>query len=305
MDKNNIFMVFLERGYKDTKKYYNKDKRGWIFNIGFAILVSIITPIVQYLLGEITMSSQFIQSITAGLISGGIAFILWIVGTFIYHWIKAPYNLYKEEKRKADKYNWNDVNISYEYLEEKVGCKIKIKNDKATRLYFLVEIQYLELDGVREDYIVPGKSRILLWIPNPVHDIKCKDSNWQFGFAVNSGDRVTDDNIGLFELSNVIEIVQGIKHRIVYCDWSENETKRPPRKYSYFTKFAQGELKISGNNLTASGLSSWDRKYEIKGIPENLIYKFRIDAKNNKQDMTKFELGTLALHADAEEEKKG
>lgn len=207
-------------------------------------------------------------------------------------------------KREADKYNWNDVNISYEYFEENAGCKIKIKNDKATGLYFLVEIQYLELDGVREDYVVPGKSRILLWVPNPAHNIKVKDSNWQFGFAVNSGDGGKSDNIGLFELSNVIENAQSIKHRIVSCDWSENETKRPPRKYGYFTKFAQGELKICGTNLCASGLSSCDRKYGTKGISENLIYKFRIDAKNNQQVMTKFEPGTQELHADSEEEAK-
>lgn len=302
MEKKSVFMVFFKKGYRDTKEYYHKDKRGWTFNISSSVLVVIIASVVSYYLGDINMPGQLAHSLWVGLLDGGIFLVIWLAGVFVYHWIKAPYSLYKEEKRKADKYNWNDIDVSYEYFEEKAGCKVKIKNDKATDLFFRVEIQYLELDGVREDYVVPGKSRILLWIPNPAHSIDVKDSNWTFGFVVNSGDGVKFWNIGLFELSNVIENAEGIKHRIVSCDWSENETKRPPRKYGYFTKFAKGELKIHGTNLTTSGLSSLNRKYETKSISENLVYKFRIDAKNNQQVMTKFEPGPLELHADSKKE---
>jgi hypothetical protein len=201
---------------------------------------------------------------------------------------------------RADRYNWNDVNISCEYFDDKAGYKIKLENNKAEACYFLVELQYLELDGVRKDYDVSGKSRMLLWIPNPNHNIATKDSNWTFGFGLAPNNRGSSENIGFFELSHIAEDAHGARNRIVFCDWHESDTKRPLRKYADFTRYSQGELKIHGTYHESSIRSS---KYDTTNfLPKNLVYRFRINVINNQQIMNKFEVGSLEHYVDSTKE---
>lgn len=277
---------------EETNSYYRKNIQDWGGDMVGAILTALVLGLYFYLKNG--MEFDWLGTLIS-IIAGFAGVVLFRF--FVALW-NVPAKLYRQAKREADKYNWNDIAISYEYFENKLGCKVKIENNKATGLYFLVQIQYLELDGVREDYAIPDKSRVLLWIYNPKHNIEVKEGNWQFGFAVNSG-----RGIGFFELSSVVENAQDIRHRIVFCDWNENEHKRPPRRYAYFTKFAQGELKIRGTNAVSSG--DFDlpySKYETRNISENLVYRFRIDVKNNEQVMTKFEPGTFEIYADSKED---
>lgn len=285
----------------ETKKFFFSDWRVWLGSLVAAFAGGYVTASLLDLLDK-SMIHPIIQSliILIGAIVG-YAFLYFVI-LFGEGFLFIPAKLYREEKRKADKYNWNDVNIASEYFEDKLGCKVRIENAKANSFGLHVEIQYLELDGVKEDYEVSGKNRMLLWIVDPKYSVESRDANWNFGYSLSPRDEANSESIGCFELSNVSENAQGVRHRIVFCDWGEDEKKRPLRKYAYFTKFAQGELKIHGIHLTASGLSSLNRKYETKQISGNLVYQFRIDANNNQQVMTRFEPGPLDLHADSKED---
>jgi hypothetical protein len=261
------------------------------------ILISLIASF--FLLSAFGIAFQ-IQGLGINLLT----FLSWLVLTFLLRFFGSilylPAKLHRQEKKKADRYNWNDVNISYEYFDDKAGYKIKLENNKAEACYFLVELQYLEVDGVRKDYDVPGKSRMLLWIPNPNHNIATRDSNWTFGFSLTPNDRGGSENIGFFELSNIAEDAHGIKNRIVFCDWHESDTKRPLRKYADFTRCSQGELKIHGTYHESSIRSS---QYDTTNfLPKNLVYRFRINIINNQQIMKKFEVGSLEHYADSTKE---
>lgn len=151
MNKKSYLTLVWERGINDTKDYYRNDRRAWVYNVGSAIVVAIITPIVSYLLGQITIPSQLGISILVGVIAGAIVFIVWLFGVFIYHIWESPRNLYndreqeigkilKEKDSELERFNWNKVDFyvtPYSIIGMK-GWGLKIKNDKRFDLYQII-----------------------------------------------------------------------------------------------------------------------------------------------------------------------
>lgn len=300
MAKKQYFSLVLERGKKDTREYYHKDRRGWIYNVWSSILVAIITPIVYCRMG-LVMTSQFWLSVLAGLLSGGVFFVVWRLIVFVCYLWKAPANLYREEKRKADRSNWNDVGFSYKEIRDGkniVAHRLKVENNKADKYYFFVELQYLELDGKRNDYQEADKSRILSWVSGG-------DFNLQDGVALNPRGKDESKKVALWDMLKVVEEDQGKRYGIVYCEYDKSDRKKPPKKYAFFSRYAKGELRLEGRFIQytiGTGACGSCRRYEeiIRG---DFIYKFRIDIKDGNPEITVFEKGVFEIHSDSGEQE--
>lgn len=299
MKKKNFLALVWERGCKDNTEYYHKDSRAWAYNIGATILFAVVTPIVLYIFGQIPMPSQLGYAVLAGIIAGAIVFSVWYVGTFLCHLIQAPAKMYREEKRKADRFNWNDVDVSCQQIlggmgdKEFKGYRIKIENNKVERCYFFIELKYLEVDGKREDYHEEDKSRQLLWVSDD-------DNNRSFGVALKPRDQNTSKSVGVWELLEVIGNADNEKFGIAFCGYNKNDRIKPSKQYTLFSRFAKGELKLLGNFVDSSGLSSLNRKWFEQNIPGDYIYKFEIDVIDSNPTMAIFEKGVFEYHPDTE-----
>lgn len=131
MDKKYYFVLVQKRGKKDTQEYYHKDRRGWAYNVGSAILFAIISPIVYGSMGLI-MPNQFWLSILAGVISGAIFFVIWRIGVSVYFLFEASRKLYEEKESELEKHNWNRIIFSvipYSMFDIS-GWALRVENKK-------------------------------------------------------------------------------------------------------------------------------------------------------------------------------
>jgi uncharacterized membrane protein len=228
-----------------------------------------------------------------------LSFVLVLFFIYAYFVIMSSAALYFMQKKIADRFNWNDVNVSNpKYIggmgeKEFKGYRIKIENNKLERCYFLVKMNYLEVDDDRKDYRENDKSRQLLWVSDD-------DNNRSFGVGLEARDQNIPKSAGLWELFEVNGNSDNKQFRIVFCGYNKNDRIKPSKQYIYFSRFAKGELKLLGEFADPSGLSSLDRKWREQEIPGDYIYKFEIDVIDGNATMTIFEKGIFEYHPDSE-----
>jgi hypothetical protein len=207
----------------------------------------------------------------------GFIVVLFIV--YAYFVVTISAFLFFEQKKKADRFNWNNVYVSCEEIrewDELIGYRIKVENDKFDQCYFLIELQYLELDGIREDYQGTEVSRMLLWVSRD-------NSNRQFGVGLQPKNKNNSKYAGFWDLFSIVENAQDKKYGIVFCEYDENSQQKPMKQYAYFSRFTMGELKFYGAYvhvpIGTGRVGSGKISKEI--ITGDLIYKFRIDIINS------------------------
>ncbi|WKZ42901.1 MAG: hypothetical protein QY302_00655 [Anaerolineales bacterium] len=157
MTEKSYLALIWEQGKKDTKEYYHKDRKGWIFNIGSALIVAIISPIVFGAMGLI-MANQLGLSILAGLISGILFLGLWFLIVFIYHLANAPASLFREQQHELEKYGWSKIEfeeVPYSVMNIS-GWALKITNNKSFDLH-RIEIRLTEIRVDQNIYNKPSK----------------------------------------------------------------------------------------------------------------------------------------------------
>jgi hypothetical protein len=236
------------------------------------------------------------------LISVLCGFALWGFLVFFCNLIwRTPERIYRNEKMKADKLNWNGVGVSCEKVlkgNQVVAHRVKVENNKIDTCYFLVRLQYLSLDGVTKDYKEANKSRVLLWVSN---DNTAK----KYGFGLEPKYRNNSKSFCFFELLCVSENVHGKKYSIVFCEHSENDSSKLAMQYARFSRFAEGELKFRGTYLAPSFSTGHvgSGGYNPTIIPEaeELVYKFRFEIENDEPKMAIFENGFFEFHNELED----
>lgn len=111
MNRKRYGEIVWERGVRDTRAYYAKDRRAWVYNIGSAVLGAILSPLIYRALG-LTVSDHLGLFLGAGVLSAAVFLAFWLTGVFLYHLWAASASLYSEQKVKADLYTVAGIDVS-------------------------------------------------------------------------------------------------------------------------------------------------------------------------------------------------
>ena len=118
MENKKYHVLVWETAKKNTEFYFKSDKWAWIGSVITGIATGIYTTILFHVWsgGEMYPLTVSIVGIVFGTVFG-LAFFIVILWGWNGFWI-VPTKLYREEKRKADRSNWNDVIFSYKEIRE-------------------------------------------------------------------------------------------------------------------------------------------------------------------------------------------
>lgn len=246
----------------------------WVFIVPLAVnLVQAIIIIINKGWGELVfLAGNFFGYYC-------LAFIVVLFIIYFYFVITISASNFFEQKRKADRYYWNNIDVSYKEIHEwdkLTGYRIRVENDKIDQCYFLIKLQYLELDGIKDKYLAIEKPRMLLWVSSD-------NNNRQFGIGLRPKSLDSSEYVGFWELFKIIEDGQGKKYGIIFCEYDEKATQKPIQQHALFSRFAVGELKFYGAYVDipiGTGRVGNGKIYKER-IPGNYIYKFRIDITDN------------------------
>jgi len=116
-----------KRAKRDTREYYRKDRRGWLYNIGSALLVAIVTPIVSYFLGQIAKPRDFWLSLLAGVLAGLVVLVIWFAGVFISHLWHVPATTFREKQLLANRPTFRDIEIKEYFFDPRESFRFGLE----------------------------------------------------------------------------------------------------------------------------------------------------------------------------------
>lgn len=213
-----------------------------------------------------------LESLEHAIYSGVIGISLYTIVVFLGSYVRSGSSLYFEQRKKAGKFNWDDIKIQKTEIRDKRNFRaygIKMKNGKVYDLRKIIaQIQYLEIDGTPDvqnrQLLQTQRGRRLGWLWND-HRIDVTEQS-------------LDKNGG----EAVIDLFRVMPNQISFFEYSEDKNKFIPRDIN-IEKFVNGEILF---------LASFN-PIEPEWIPIENIYRFTIVVNPNGKPKMIFEKGRL------------